>query len=106
MNSLNSVLLEGTLAGEPGFSYSSDGIAHCSFCLKVNYTDLKTKVKETYFFNINTFTRLAEVCGEYLHKGRGVRVIGRLVQSTIVDSESGVDHARVYIHAEHVEFKP
>jgi single-strand DNA-binding protein len=45
------------------------------------------------------------VCGEYLKKGRGVRVVGRLKQDRWTDPD-GKPHSRVEIVAEHVEFKP
>jgi single-strand DNA-binding protein len=45
------------------------------------------------------------VCGEYLKKGRGVRVVGRLKQDRWADAD-GKAHSRVEIVAEHVEFKP
>jgi len=49
--------------------------------------------------------RLAEVCGEYLKKGRGVRAVGCLKQDRWTDPD-GKPHSRVEIVAEHVEFKP
>ena len=61
--------------------------------------------KEVSFFDVSTWTRLAEVCGEYLKKGRGVRVVGRLKQDRWTDTD-GKPHSRVLIVAEHVEFKP
>jgi single-strand DNA-binding protein len=45
------------------------------------------------------------VCGEYLKKGRGVRVVGRLKQDRWTDPD-GKPRSRVEIVAEHVEFKP
>ncbi len=61
--------------------------------------------QEVSFFEVTTWSRLAEVCGEYLKKGRGVRVVGRLKQDRWTDQE-GKPHSRVHIIAEHVEFKP
>jgi len=61
--------------------------------------------KEVSFFEVSTWTRLAEVCGEYLKKGRGVRVVGRLKQDRWTDAD-GKPHSRIFIVAEHVEFKP
>jgi len=61
--------------------------------------------KEVSFFDVSTWTRLAEVCGEYLKKGRGVRVVGRLKQDRWTDPD-GKPHSRVEIVAEHVEFRP
>ena len=61
--------------------------------------------KEVSFFDISCWTRLAEVCSEYLKKGRGVRVVGRLKQDRWTDAD-GKPHSRIEIVAEHVEFKP
>jgi single-strand DNA-binding protein len=61
--------------------------------------------KEVSFFDVSTWTRLAEVCGEYLKKGWGVRVVGRLKQDRWTDPE-GKPRSRVLIVADHVEFKP
>jgi single-strand DNA-binding protein len=61
--------------------------------------------KEVSFFDVSTWAWLAEVCGEYLKKGRGVRVVGRLKQDRWTDPD-GKPHSRVEIVAEHVEFKP
>jgi single-strand DNA-binding protein len=61
--------------------------------------------KEVSFFEVTTWSRLAEVCGEYLKKGRGVRVVGRLKQDRWTSPE-GQARSKVSIVAEHVEFKP
>ena len=47
----------------------------------------------------------AAVCGEYLKKGRGVRVVGRLKQDRWTSPE-GQPRSKVSIVAEYVEFKP
>jgi single-strand DNA-binding protein len=57
------------------------------------------------YFDVTTWARLAEVCGEYLKKGRGVRVVGRLKQDRGTDAD-GKEHSKIFIVAEHVEFKP
>jgi single-strand DNA-binding protein len=54
---------------------------------------------------VTVWNRLAEVCKEYLAKGRGVRVVGRLKQDRWEDPE-GKTRSKVHIVAEHVEFKP
>jgi single-strand DNA-binding protein len=54
---------------------------------------------------VATWTRLVEVCGEYLRKGRGVQVVGRLKQDRWTGPD-GKPHSRIFIVAEHVEFKP
>ena len=57
------------------------------------------------YFDVTTWARLAEVCGEYLKKGRGVRVVGRLKQDRWTSPE-GQTRSKITIVAEHVEFKP
>jgi len=107
MNNLNSVLVEGNLVRDPELSYTSKGTAVCKFSLACNrsFKQDDQVQKEVSYFDISTWTRLAEVCGEYLKKGRGVRVVGRLKQDRWSDSD-GKPHSRVAIVAEHVEFKP
>ncbi len=54
--------------------------------------------KEVSFFDVSTWARLAEVCGEYLKKGRGVRIVGRLRQDRWTDPE-GKPRSRIEIVA-------
>jgi single-strand DNA-binding protein len=107
MNNLNSILIEGNLVRDPELSYTPKGTAVCKFSLACNrsYKQDDEFQKEVSFFDVSTWTRLAEVCGEYLKKGRGVRVVGRLKQDRWTDPD-GKPHSRVEIVAEHVEFKP
>ncbi len=107
MNNLNSILIEGNLVRDPELSYTPKGTAVCKFSVACNrfYKQDQELQKEVSYFDVTTWTRLAEVCGEYLKKGRGVRVVGRLKQDRWTDPE-GKGHSRVLIMAEHVEFKP
>ncbi len=107
MNSLNSILVEGNLTRDPELKKTPKGTSVCAFSVASNRffrQDDETK-KEVSFFNVETWAGLADVCMEHLKKGRGVRVVGRLKQDRWVDTE-GVNHDRVKIIAEHVEFKP
>jgi single-strand DNA-binding protein len=107
MNNLNSILVEGNLVKDPELSYTPKGTAVCKFtvaCHRMYKQDEETQ-KEVSFFDVTTWMRQAEVCAEYLKKGRGVRVVGRLKQDRWTDPE-GKLHSRVLIIAEHVEFKP
>ena len=107
MNNLNSILIEGNLVRDPELSYTSKGTAVCAFCVACNrfWKQEQETQKEVSYFDVTTWNRLAETCGEYLKKGRGVRVVGRLKQDRWSDQE-GRNHSRVLIIAEHVEFKP
>ncbi|HET6452426.1 MAG TPA: single-stranded DNA-binding protein [Spirochaetia bacterium] len=107
MNNLNSILIEGNLVRDPELSYTSKGTAVCRFSVACNraYKQDDQLQKEVSYFDVTAWTRLAEVCGEYLKKGRGVRVVGRLKQDRWTDTD-GKPHSKVLIMAEHVEFKP
>ena len=88
-------------------SYTPKGSAVCKFSVACNrfFKQEEETQKEVSYFDVSCWTRLAEVCGEYLKKGRGVRVVGRLKQDRWTDAD-GKGHSRIEIVAEHVEFKP
>src|SRR5512136_2388850 len=107
MNNLNSILLEGNLVRDPEMSYTSKGAPVCNFTMACNryYKQEEELQEEVSYFDVTVWNRLAEVCKEYLTKGRGVRVVGRLKQDRWQDSD-GKTRSKVHIVAEHVEFKP
>ena len=61
--------------------------------------------KETGFFNVETWAKLAEAAACKGKKGRGVRVVGRLKQERW-NGQDGKPYSKVTIVAEHVEFRP
>jgi single-strand DNA-binding protein len=107
MNNLNSVLIEGNLVRDPLFRMTAKGIAFCTFSIATNrfYKQEGTMEKETSYFDVETWTKLAEKSKMYGHKGRGVRVVGRLKQNRWTDAD-GKAKFRVAIVAEHLEFRP
>jgi len=107
MNNLNSVLIEGNLVRDPELSYTPKGTPVCKFSVATNrfFKQDDDYQREVSYFDITTWSRLAEVCGEYLTKGRGVRIVGRLKQDRWEDAD-GNTRTKVQIIAEHVEFKP
>jgi single-strand DNA-binding protein len=60
--------------------------------------------KEVSYFNVETWSKLAESAGKLGHKGRGVRVVGRIKQERWTDRE-GKTQSKVVIVAEHLEFR-
>lgn len=107
MNDLNSILVEGNLTRDPVLSTTPTGTPVCNFSVGSHhlYKKENEQRKETSFFDVEVWARLAENCAEYLSKGRGVRVVGRLKQDRWKDGE-GRPRSRVKIVAEHVEFRP
>jgi single-strand DNA-binding protein len=107
MNNLNSILIEGNLVRDPLLRSTPKGTQVCTFTLASNrfYKQDSGMEKEVGFFDVETWARLAENCYNLGHKGRGVRVVGRLKQDRW-SSPDGKPHSRVSIVAEHVEFRP
>ena len=107
MNNLNSILLEGNLVRDPEISYTSKGTPVCNFSIACNryFKQGEELEQEVSYFDVTSWAHLAEVCSEYLKKGRGVRVVGRLKQDRWNDAE-GNGRSKVCVVAEHVEFKP
>lgn len=80
--SLNKVMLIGNLTRDPNMRYTPTGSAVCSFSIATNRSwtpsDGGEKQEKADFHNIVAWTKLAEVCGQLLHKGDKVYVEGRL----------------------------
>ncbi len=106
MNQLNSIILEGNVVKKAELSEPTSGFIVCKFPLAVNR---KTKTpagefrEEVSYFDVETYGQMAEKCSKYCDKGKGVRVVGRLKQSRW--EENNVKKSRVYVVAEHVEYK-
>jgi single-strand DNA-binding protein len=107
MNNLNSILIEGNLVRDPLLRSTPKGTSVCTFCLASNrfYKQDSELEKEVGFFDVETWAKLAENCYNMGHKGRGVRVVGRLKQERWIGSD-GKARSKVTIVAEHVEFRP
>lgn len=79
--SLNRVQLIGNLTRDPELRYTPSGSAVVSFGIATNRswkTDTGEKHEETEFHNIIAWNKLAELCSQFLVKGRKVYVEGRL----------------------------
>jgi len=107
MNSLNSILIEGNMVREPNYRTTPKGTSVCTFSLASNRffkQDTSTE-KEVSFFEVETWSKVADSCNNLGKKGRGVRVVGRLKQNRWT-GDDGKQHSRITIVAEHVEFRP
>jgi single-strand DNA-binding protein len=83
--SLNRAQLIGNLTRDPELRYTPNGTAVCSFGLATNRswkTDAGEKHDEAEFHNIVAWNKLAELCSQFLVKGRKVYVEGRLATRT------------------------
>jgi len=79
--SVNKVLLIGNLGRDPEVRYLPSGnpVANFSIATSENFTDRNgTKQERTDWHNIVVYGKQAELCGQYLKKGRQVFVEGRV----------------------------
>ena len=93
----NNTFLIGRLVRDPEYRLTSSGIAVCRFTIAVN----KIKSDEADFLRIVAWRRLAEICSQYLKKGKLVAIEGRLqIESYVKD---GVERELVEIIAENMQ---
>ncbi len=107
MASLNKVFLIGNLGADPEVRYSQGGAAVVNFRIATSesWNDKGTgeRQERTEWHRIVVFGRLAELCGEYLRKGRSVHVEGR-IQTREWDDQSGQKRFTTEIVAQNVTF--
>ena len=78
---LNKAMIIGRLTRDPEVRTTPSGQSVCSFGVATNrvWTDQSgQKQEKVEFHNIVAWRRLAEICGQYLKKGRQVYIDGRL----------------------------
>jgi single-strand DNA-binding protein len=90
MRGVNKVILVGNLGADPDVRYSSTGAAVVNFRIATseNWTNKEGgKETRTEWHRIVAFGKLAEICAEYLNKGKQVYVEGRLRSRSWEDKE-------------------
>jgi len=82
---INKVILIGNLGDDPEVRYTASGTAVAKFRLATNesYTDKDgNRQEQTEWHRVVVWGKLAEICGQYLAKGRQVYIEGRLRTSS------------------------
>ena len=104
--SLNKTFLIGNLTRDPELRYIPSGTAVASFGLAVNRTYTNSdgeKVDDVCYIDIVAWNRLAEICGQYLTKGKPVFVEGRL-QMNSWEQEDGKKRSKLELVAQNIQF--
>jgi|SRR3989338_1531662 len=102
--SLNRAMIIGNLTRDPEVRQTASGQPVCSFGVATNrsYKDKEGQRQEqTEFHNVVAWGRLAEICGQYLGKGRKVYVEGRL-QTRDWEGKDGAQRRTTEIIAENM----
>ena len=91
-NGLNKAILIGNLGRDPELRYTPNGVAVATLNLATSETWTNKEGKKetrTEWHRVVAFARLAEICGEYLSKGRQVYIEGR-IQTRDWEDKDGV----------------
>lgn len=100
--SINKVILIGRLGRDPEMKYTSGGTPFCRFSIATddNWTDKGSgeKQERTEWHSIVVWDRLAEICNQYLTKGRLVYIEGSL-QTREWDDKEGVKRKTTEVRA-------
>ena len=104
MAGLNKVILIGNLGSDPEMRYTASGTAVCKFSLATSrkFTGKDgQKQEKTEWHRIVAWTKLAEICGQYLSKGKQVIIEGRIEYGSY--EKDGVKHYTTEIVAENMQ---
>lgn len=104
MAGVNKVILVGNLGADPEMRYTAGGTAVCRLRIATsrNFTDKQgNRQEETAWHRVDAWGKLAEICGQYLSKGRQVYIEGRLKYGSY--EKDGVKHYTTDIVAENMQ---
>lgn len=104
MYSLNRATLLGNLTRDPELRQIPSGQQVCTFGLATNrsWTDANGQKQEaSEFHNVVAWGKLAEICGQYLIKGKKVYIEGRL-QTREWEGQDGIKRYRTEIVTENM----
>ena len=100
--SINKVILVGRLGRDPELKYTASGTPFCRFSMATDdsWTDKGSgeRTERTEWHNIVVWDKLAEICNNYLTKGRLVYIEGSL-QTREWDDKEGVKRKTTEIRA-------
>lgn len=107
MTSFNKVILIGNLTRDPEMRYTPSGTAVTTLPLAVNrrFRQGEEMREDVCYIDVVVFGRQAESCSQYLTKGSGAIVDGRLSQRRW-EAEDGTKRSKHEVVAQDVRFMP
>lgn len=105
--SINTVMIEGRVGGEPRHHIFGNGGQVCSFSLAHNqyWTDKKGETKtKVVWIEVKAFDKLAEFLRDKCSKGQRVILTGSLDFSSWTDKDTGKNNSRVELLVKNVRF--
>lgn len=99
---MNKIFLIGNLTRDPELRATPQGTSVCSFTIAVNKKFAKEQ-ETAFFYRINAWRGLADICGKYLSKGKKVAVLGEL-DPRLYEAKDGKMHISLDVTADEIEF--
>ena len=99
---LNQITLAGNVSSDVEMRYKASGKAVTSLSMAIN--EGSGEKKNTLFARVSCWEKLAEVVSQYLERGQGVLVVGRLAPSRAYTRKDGELAASNEITANVVQF--
>ncbi len=109
MANLNKVLLMGNLTADPEVRYTPKGTAVTDLRLAINryyVGENNDRQEETTFADVTLWNRQATIAGDYLRKGSGVFVEGRLQLDSWEDKSTGQKRTKLRVIGENIQLLP
>lgn len=108
----HTLIIVGNLGRDPEMRFTPSGKAVTNFSVASNRTYTGSdgnQVKETIWFRVAAWGRMAEVCNQYLRKGSKVLVEGRLIPGddgspTVWTKQDGTPASSYEVSASTVKF--
>ncbi|MBW0000080.1 MAG: single-stranded DNA-binding protein [Verrucomicrobia bacterium] len=106
----NRVLLMGNLTRDPEVRYTPKGTAVTDISIAINRVigggEEGERREEVTFVDVTLWGRQAEVAQQYLTKGRGVFIEGRLQLDTWDDKQTGQKRSKLKVVGENMQMLP
>ena len=101
---MNKLTIIGNLTKDPELRTTTTGKEVCSFSVAVNRRRSQNNQQpEADFFRVSAWDGLARICGQYLHKGKKVAVVGSVSVHSFT-TQQGETRAQMEVSADEVEF--
>jgi single-strand DNA-binding protein len=107
MADFSSVVIVGRLTRDPELKYVANGAPVCTLSVATSRRFTKAdgqKGQTTTFVDVDVWRRAAELCAQFLKKGREILVTGSLRQDRWVDARTQQNRSRLKVVAQTVQF--
>jgi len=103
---VNKITIIGHLGRDPEMKYTADGQAVTTFSVASSRkykTAAGEQKEETEWFNVSAWNKLAEICNQYLTKGKQVYIEGRL-KTRCYETQSGEKRFSLDVSCSEIQF--